>query len=149
MTDLRHYVDQMRLRLTEIATGELALVRALGDALSQVDQKLLWEVRQVTAAHEARRGAILGELQSLASNIGAFPAAEPVAQLEKEEEPRAREALSTLRPGDWRQAAKNIEADLDFVLEAGVNGHSNGNGNGHAGAYRHVWSGRDIRFDYS
>jgi hypothetical protein len=145
MTDLRHYVDQMRLRLTEIATGELALVRALGDALSQVDQKLLWEVRQVTAAHEARRGAILGELQSLASHIGAFPAVEPAAALEKDvpAEPRAREALSSLRPGDWRQAAKNIEADLDFVLEADFND------NGHVGAYRHVWSSHGIRFDYS
>lgn len=73
MSKLIELVEEMRIRLNEIATSEQALVRALGDALSRVDQKLLQDVRAITAEHEVRRGTILSELQNLAARIGTFP----------------------------------------------------------------------------
>ena len=54
---------------------EHSLVRALSEALNRVDQKLLQDVRDITTDHEFDRGAILHELQNLASRIGAFPIA--------------------------------------------------------------------------
>jgi hypothetical protein len=77
MTKMVQLVEEMRARLTQIADSEQALVRALGEALSLVDQKLLHDVRNLTNEHEARRAAILYELQGLASRIGAFPTAQP------------------------------------------------------------------------
>ena len=77
MTKMVQLVEEMRARLTQIADSEQALVRALGEALSLVDQKLLQDVRNLTTEHEARRAAILYELQGLASRIGAFPTAHP------------------------------------------------------------------------
>ncbi|MBO0740525.1 MAG: hypothetical protein J2P51_03755 [Hyphomicrobiaceae bacterium] len=77
MTKMVQLVEEMRARLTQIADSEQALVRALGEALSLVDQKLLQDVRNLTTEHEARRSAILYELQGLASRIGAFPTAQP------------------------------------------------------------------------
>jgi hypothetical protein len=76
MTKMVQLVEEMRARLTQIADSEQALVRALGEALSLVDQKLLHDVRNLTTEHEARRAAILYELQGLASRIGAFPTAQ-------------------------------------------------------------------------
>ena len=59
------------------------MLRTLGEGLAAVDQRLLQEVRSVAAAHEARRGAILGELQMLARRMGALPGRrEQVAALE-------------------------------------------------------------------
>jgi hypothetical protein len=77
MTKMVQLVEEMRARLTQIADSEQALVRALGEALSLVDQKLLQDVRNLTTEHEARRAAILYELQGLASRIGAFPTVQP------------------------------------------------------------------------
>jgi hypothetical protein len=74
MTKMVQIVEEMSARLSQIADAEAALVRALGEALSRVDHKLLQDVRSITTEHEARRGAILHELQSLATRIGAFPA---------------------------------------------------------------------------
>jgi hypothetical protein len=82
MTKMVQLVEEMRARLTQIADSEQALVRALGEALSLVDQKLLQDVRNLTTEHEARRAAILYELQGLASRIGAFPTAEPAPGLD-------------------------------------------------------------------
>src|SRR5215467_1295703 len=76
MTKMVQIVEEMRARLSQIADSEQALVRALGEALSLVDQKLLQDVRSLTTDHEARRAAILYELQGLASRIGAFPTAQ-------------------------------------------------------------------------
>ena len=73
MTSLIQQIEEMRTRMNELAAGEQDLVRALGDALSRTDQKLLEDVRSVAADHEARRGAILNELQSLAARMGALP----------------------------------------------------------------------------
>ncbi len=80
MSKMLQLVEEMHARLNEIANGEQALVRALGHALSRVDQQLLQDVRNITAEHEARRSAILLELESFASRIGALPTLrEPVA----------------------------------------------------------------------
>ena len=68
--------------MNELAAGEQELVRALGDALSRTDQKLLEDVRGAAADHEARRGFVLNELQSLAARMGALPRPrEPYAAL--------------------------------------------------------------------
>ena len=73
MSKMIELVEEMRARLNQITDTEQALVRALGEALSRVDHKLLQDVRNITTDHESRRGAILHELQTLASRIGAFP----------------------------------------------------------------------------
>jgi hypothetical protein len=119
-------VDEMRARLTEIAEREQTLIRALGEALTRVDHRLLQDVRSITSEHEARRGAILTELQGLASRIGAFPAVprEPVAQLNHAEPAPALRPLAAAndRPpifgrGDWRKATRNIEDELDIYFK--------------------------------
>lgn len=119
MTKMVHYVEDMRVRLTEVATTEQTLIRALDDALTSVDRQLLADVRDLTLAHEARRVAILEELQCLASRIGAFPAPqEPQAALPANDQalPPAQPATEPAEParaGDWRLAVSNIKDELD------------------------------------
>ena len=118
MSKLIEYVDEMRARLDEVSGTEKLLIRALDDALRRVDQDLLADVRDVTIAHEARRVAILQELQGLASRIGAFPALTQPPSLEASsgELPPATGATlppDGVRAGDWRQAVSNIKDDLD------------------------------------
>ena len=77
-TKLIQHIDEMRARLAQTAHGERALVKSLGDALNRLDQDILQNIRNVATGHEARRGAILNELQALAGSIGRFlPAREP------------------------------------------------------------------------
>ncbi|MEQ1576540.1 MAG: hypothetical protein ABL894_02700 [Hyphomicrobium sp.] len=120
---LNQQIEEMRARLTENAQNEQVLLRALAEALGQVDQQLLTEVRQVTAAHEERRSNILGELQVLASRLCVF--SKPLGS----DHFRPREQVTSLNsmpgkisprhaPGDWRQAASNIDDELDFYLDA-------------------------------
>ena len=147
MTKMVQLVEEMRARLTQIADSEQALVRALGEALSLVDQKLLQDVRNLTTEHEARRAAILYELQGLASRIGAFPTAQPdpvpgldyadpelvaigashtgmaqngIAQSGVTQNGLPATMNGNPRPfsrGDWRQAASNIEDGLDVYFQ--------------------------------
>lgn len=125
MSKMVQLVDEMRTRLNEITEREQALVRALGEALTRVDHRLLQDVRSITSEHETRRGAILSELQHLAARIGAFPAArEPVAQLNHAEpalKPKPLAAANDRPPmfgrGDWRTAASNIEDELDIYFK--------------------------------
>jgi hypothetical protein len=144
MTKMVQLVEEMRARLTQIADSEQALVRALGEALSLVDQKLLQDVRHLTTEHEARRAAILYELQGLASRIGAFPTAQPEPTPGLDYADPAMVAIGAAhtgiaqngmahngthtsaamngspRPfsrGDWRQAASNIEDGLDVYFQ--------------------------------
>jgi hypothetical protein len=114
-------IEDMRRRLEENARNEQALVKALNEALSQTDEKLLCEVRQVTAQHEARRIAILNELQLLAARLCTFPVsrAEPLASIGEEvvrelEDCQANDKAHA--PGDWRLAARNIADDIDYYL---------------------------------
>jgi hypothetical protein len=130
--------QEMDARLSQIADAN-ELVRAL--ALSRVDQRLLQDVRKITTDHESRRGAILHELQGLATRIGAFPVArQPTSGVEYAEPvPRPITAANSVpeanaiptangvagandhvRPfsrGDWRQAASNIEDGLDDLFK--------------------------------
>ena len=115
MTTLIEQIEEMRIRMNQLAAAEQDLVRALGDALSHADQKLLQDVRGVAEEHEARRGVILKELQGLAARMGALPRSRrPFAALEEvpvdlpSHEPRQ----PALRGGDWRQAAANIREEL-------------------------------------
>jgi hypothetical protein len=135
MTKMVQLVEEMRARLTQIADSEQALVRALGEALSLVDQKLLQDVRSLTTEHEARRAAILYELQGLASRIGAFPTAqpEPAAGLDYADPALVAIGAAPAGPthngtalngsprpfsrGDWRQATSNIEDGLDVYFQ--------------------------------
>ena len=48
MTKMIELIEEMRARLNQITDTEQALVRALGEALSRVDNKLLQDVRNIT-----------------------------------------------------------------------------------------------------
>ena len=125
MSTLIEQIDAMRIRMNELATEEHGLVKTLGEALVGVDQRLLEEVRNVAAAHDARRGAILGELQLLARRMGALPGPreqvtvlENAAQQERshgtESVPEQLSIETVLNGGaDWRLAAANVQDELD------------------------------------
>jgi hypothetical protein len=138
MAHLSHKLAEMHRRLAETAQEEQALVRALNAALNHVDDKLLSEIRAVTAQHEARRAVIMNELQLLAGRLCAFPLSpgEAVAAIEDSHHPlplnghgtngHANGAHqngnhhngATHAPGNWRIAAQNIQDDLDFYTDA-------------------------------
>ena len=77
MRQLLQQLEEMHIRIAETATQEETLVKALGDALSRLDEQLLQDVQSIATEHEARRCAILGELQGLASSIGMFQLPRP------------------------------------------------------------------------
>jgi hypothetical protein len=117
MTTLIEQIEAMRIRMNELATEEHRLVGTLRDALAGADQRLLEDVRGVAAAHEARRGEILQELQMLAARLFVLPrprepSAEPEKVFQLEEPPR--EVEPVVHRGDWRQAATKIQEELVF-----------------------------------
>lgn len=126
MAQLSEKLAEMHRRIAEDAQEEQALVRALNAALNHVDDKLLSEIRCVTEQHEARRSAIMSELQVLASRLCAFPA---VASSQPPRPaidggPAYADHINghlngqTHAPGNWRIAARNIEDDeLDFYSD--------------------------------
>jgi hypothetical protein len=120
MTTLIEQIEAMRIRMNELATEEHRLVRTLGDALAGADQRLLEDVRGVAAAHEARRGEVLKELQMLAARLFVLPRPrEPSAELENVvqlEEP-SHEVEPVVHRGDWRRAAANIQEELAYHLK--------------------------------
>ena len=120
MTTLNEQIEQMRIRMNELATEEHRLVSTLGDALAGADQRLLDGVRSLAAAHETRRCAILKELQMLAARMFVLPSPrEPFAELDNVvqlEEP-SREAEPVMHRGDWRRAAANIQEELAYHLK--------------------------------
>ena len=95
MRPLLQQLEEMHIRIAETATHEETLVKALGDALTRLDEQLLQDVQSIATEHEARRTAILGELQGLASSIGMFQVQRPTAI----------EAETSYVPiaGDWRR----------------------------------------------
>jgi hypothetical protein len=119
MTKLKQHIEEMRARLNEVANNEQVLVQALADALARMDQQLLRDVRGIASEHEARREAILGELHSLAAGIGMFHAPlhapAPPVELPAYAPPHSHHQ-SAIAPGDWRQAASNIEDDFELRL---------------------------------
>jgi hypothetical protein len=65
-----HYNSELlRSSLTQTALTERSLVEALGDTLNRYDQQLLQDIQNIATEHEARRGAILNELQTLAAGM--------------------------------------------------------------------------------
>ncbi|HRN88528.1 hypothetical protein [Hyphomicrobium sp.] len=125
MAHLSEKLAEMHRRIAEDAQEEQALVRALNAALNHVDEKLLAEIRHVTVQHEARRSAIMNELQLLATRLCAFPAP-PADRRPAIEGGYADgghlngEHLNghTHAPGNWRIAAQNVEDDdLDFFTD--------------------------------
>lgn len=136
MTKLHQHIEEMRVRLAESSTSELALVRSLSEALRRLDEKLLREVRNVTLEHEARRTAILGEMLTLAARLCTLPEhpaqgshvaqAAPIATIEQH--PAATPVHVEPVPingsaGDWRQAARNIEDDLEYPFSSHLPTH--------------------------
>jgi hypothetical protein len=124
MSKMIQLVDEFRERLTTIADTEHQLVAQLREALNRYDQKLLQDVRNITAEHETRRGVILNELQSLAQRVGAFPVAarEPGAAVSHSTPPEARAlpANGRLRPierGAWREATDKLQSEIDAYFK--------------------------------
>ena len=72
MTKLLQHIDEVSTSLSQTFTSEQSLVKSLDDALYDLDQRLLREVRKVATEHQARRGAIRKELRALAGSIGMF-----------------------------------------------------------------------------
>jgi hypothetical protein len=110
-------MDEMSAILTHTTKNEQSLVKALGDALRQVDDKLVQDIRNLNTQHQARRAEIFLELQALACSIGLFPTAQEIPHV-----PAANDALAPgqfIPVGDWRQAAQNInyQDELDFHLK--------------------------------
>lgn len=135
MTDALAQLEAMQARIDKMAAREEMLLEALNDALGKADRKLLDDVRAITLEHEARRSVILGELQTLATRIGAFPAsAKSIGTIETIEyvdaATRASEDVPSPRPcgvgdpgaqgGDWRTATRRIAEELSLA----VNGHT-------------------------
>ena len=121
MSTLIEQIEAMRIRMNELVTEEHGLViRTLGEGLAGVDQRLLEEVRNVAATHDARRGAMLRELQMLARRMGALHRPrQPVAALEDAaQEERSHGTAPVLNGGvEWRQTAASIQDELAYHLK--------------------------------
>jgi hypothetical protein len=120
MSKMVQLVEELRERLNTIADGEQKLVSSLREALNRFDQKLLQDVRSITAEHESRRGAILSELQGLASRMGAFPPPPRDVRLgvnNAEGAPPSLPPNGRLRAveggGAWREATDKLQTELD------------------------------------
>ncbi len=118
-------VDEFRERLTTVADTEHKLVAQLREALNRYDQKLLQDVRNITAEHESRRGVILSELQSLASRMGAFPVAretraavsDAAAAEGRAALPASNARLRSVEGGAWREATDKLQSEIDSYFK--------------------------------
>jgi hypothetical protein len=129
MTSLAQELEEMRVRMNELAKNEQGLIAALGDALSRADHKLLDDVRNLSAEHEARRGAILRELQSLAARLGALPKPgdlfSPLSGGYGREIPAHDPFASHMHQaprGDWRRQSVSIQDELNKHLSQRASG---------------------------
>ena len=139
MAKLLQQIDHVSTHLTETFRNEQALVKSLGDALNDLDQRLLRDIRQVAADHQIRRGTILTALEDLADGIGMFRPQNQDALPESRESVATSPPLARPQPaaaaipeqidyghqyalnaGDWRQATKNVS--LEDELELHLNG---------------------------
>jgi hypothetical protein len=129
MTTLVQQIEEIRLQVNELASGEHKLLNALSDALTRSDYEIVHDVRAVAAEHERRRGLILQELQGLAICIGTLPGQRaPVAALEEtQDDPFPLVSLygedQGISDADWRQAAGNIEEELDVQFAQRMRTH--------------------------
>jgi hypothetical protein len=115
-TGLPQNLELMLTSLAENSKSELDLIRALADAIRRADEQMLREVRNVALQHEMRREAIFGELQDIAVRLCSLPARPVTHAIEQPHDPRALEAAPSNVPGDWRQAARNVDDEFEFPL---------------------------------
>jgi hypothetical protein len=125
MTNIIHLVEEMRAKISQITEAEEELVWSLRDTLSRVDEKLLHDVRSIAIEHEARRGRSLHELELLSARIGVFPTGREAMRAVENASPTAMQIVPAnvadgFRRGDWRQAASNIEDELEGFFEERV-----------------------------
>lgn len=131
MTGMTKTVEEMLSRLENNSKSELSLVRALAEAIRRVDDQMLHELRNLSLQHELRRESILDELQTLATRLCHLPARPtPSAIRAAIDQPAlaqkranaetvdAGDVMSNGTGADWRQAAQNIQDDLDFAFSA-------------------------------
>jgi len=117
MGKLQQQLEEMHIRIAEMASHEETLVKALSDALTRLDEQLLADVQAIASDHEARRITILGELQGLASSIGMFQVSRSPAAAQIDHE--AEVAAYIPSAGDWRQATNNIRDDHEDAAQGG------------------------------
>jgi hypothetical protein len=122
MKTLTEELEEMRIRMHDLATNEQDLVSALGEALNQADSKLLDDLRNLSSEHEARRAAIVQELQQLASRLGALPALSGALESLGVPPPKLPFASAHHERGD-RHGASSIAEELTKHLAARPNGH--------------------------
>ena len=146
MTGLSQNVEDMLKRLETGSKSELNLIRALAEAIRQVDDQTLRELRNISLHHELRRETILGELQVLATRMCHLPS-RPASSIKAAIDRPAfakNEAVTDVageiadalhgsagastnghgangscangNGADWRQAARNIQDDLDLAF---------------------------------
>ncbi len=131
MTGMTKTVEEMLSRLETNSKSELSLVRALAEAIRRVDDQMLHELRNLSLQHELRRESILDELQTLATRLCHLPARptpsairaaiDQPALAQKRANAETVDAGDVMNNGtgaDWRQAAQNIQDDLDFAFSA-------------------------------
>lgn len=70
---LTQQLEQMRIRMNDMARREHEMAAELDAAVRSMDEQLLQEVRSIAASHEARRATILNELQVLAAELHGMP----------------------------------------------------------------------------
>ena len=121
MSKMVQLVEELRERLNTIADGEQKLVSSLREALNRFDQKLLQDVRSITQEHESRRGAILNELQGLASRMGAFPPPLDVRlganAADGQPSLPSNGRLRAVEGGAWREATDKLQTELDSYFK--------------------------------
>lgn len=110
MGKLLQQLEEMHIRIAEMASHEENLLKALSEALTRLDEQLLADVQTIASEHEVRRTAILGELQGLASSIGMFQIPRAVTARDAIE---AEPAAYIPSAGDWREAASNITDEIE------------------------------------
>lgn len=118
-------VEELRERLNTISDTEQRLVASLREALNRFDQKLLQDVRSISAEHESRRSVILNELQSLASRMGAFPPPRDTrltvngspGETAPPSLPGGGGRLRAVEGGAWREATDKLQNELDSYFK--------------------------------
>lgn len=119
MTVLSNNVEDMLKRLETHSKSELNLIRALSEAIRQVDDQTLRELRNLTLQHELRRESILGELQLLATRMCQLPT----------------KPVSTIKAAIDQPPIAYKSATAEDVAEAPALSHGgHANGAHHAGA---------------
>ena len=66
-------LEQMRIRMNELAKHESYRAAELNAAVQRMDDQLLHEIRSMAAEHQARRANILNELEAFAAQLNALP----------------------------------------------------------------------------